>query len=85
MPLQDYFFMMGLGGLFLILGLGALFWGRGEEEDYYASMSTRTDMREFLERGPERPGLGALQLGGWIILSLGLLLIIAGGVLWLRA
>jgi len=84
MPLQDYFMMMGLGGLFLVLGIGAIFWGKSEKKGYYDSVVTRTDVRELFNHSPEPPGLGALQLGGWILLSLGLLLIIAGGVLWLR-
>ena len=84
MPLQDYFIMMGLGGLFLILGLGAALWGKGEEKGYYDSLATRTDVREFLEHSPERPALGALQVGGWIAISIGLLLIIIGVVFWLR-
>ena len=85
MSFQEYFIMMGLGGLFLILGIGAIFWGRSEKKGYYDSIATRTDVREYFNHSPERPGLGALQVGGWIILSLGLLMIIAGGVLWLRA
>ena len=81
---QDYFIMMGVGGLFLILGLGAIFWGKSEEKGYYDSLSTRTDVREYLEHSPERPALGALKVGGWITICVGLLLIIMGGVflLW---
>ena len=84
MPYQDYFIMMGSGGLFTILGLGAIFWGKSEEKDYYDSLSTRTDVKEFLEHGPQRPGPEALQVGGWIAISIGLLMIVVGSVLWLR-
>ena len=83
MPSYDYFIMMGLGGVFLILGLGAIFWGRSEERDYYDSFVTRTDVREYFEHWPQRPGLGALKVGGWIAFSIGLLMIIAGGALLL--
>ena len=82
---QDYFIMMGLGGLFVILGIGAIVWGRSEEKGYYNSLSTRIDVREFLEHWPPRPGFGALQVGGWIAFSIGLLMIIAGGILLLRS
>jgi len=78
---QDYFMMLGLGGLFVILGIGAIIWGKIEEKDYYDSLSTRTDVREYLEHWPPRPGFGALQVGGWIAISIGLLMIVAGGVL----
>jgi len=84
MPLQDYFMMMGLGGLFLILGLGAIFWGKSEEKGYYDSLTARTDMREFLEHSPEHPALGAFKVGGWIAFSIGLLMIVMGAVFWLR-
>ena len=81
---HDYFIMMGVGGIFLILGLGAIFWGKSEEKDYYDSLSTRTDVREYLEHSPQRPALGALKVGGWIAIAVGLLLIVMGGVflLW---
>lgn len=77
---HDYFIMMGVGGVFLILGLGAIFWGKSEEKDYYDSLSTRTDVREYLEHSPQRPALGALKVGGWIAIAVGLLLIVMGGV-----
>ena len=81
---QDYFIMMGVGGLFLILGLGAIFWGKSEEKGYYDSLSTRTDVREYLEHSPERPALGALKVGGWIAIAIGLLMAAIGGafLLW---
>jgi len=77
---HDYFIMMGVGGIFLILGLGAIFWGKSEEKDYYDSLSNRTDVREYLEHSPQRPALGALKVGGWIAIAVGLLLIVMGGV-----
>ena len=81
---RDCFIMMGLGGLFIILGLGAIFWGKREARGYYDSLATRTDVREFLEHTPYRPTLGALKVGGWIAISIGLLLIVMGGafLLW---
>jgi len=74
---------MGMGGLFILLGLGAIIWGRSEEKSYYDSLTTRTDIRESLEHWPQRPQFGALKIGGWIAIALGLLMIIIGGVIWL--
>ena len=72
------------GGLFILLGLGAYLWGRGEEKAYYDSMPARRyDVREYLERLPFRPEPGALKIGGWILMALGLAMLVAGGFLWL--
>ncbi len=80
----EYFILMGLGGLFVILGLAAIFWGKGEEKTYYDSISTRPDVREFLEHEPKRPEPGALKIGGWIAIAIGLLMVVMGGafLLW---
>ena len=80
MPQTDYFVIMGLGGLFIILGLAAIIWGKREEKGYYNSISARPDTREFLEHWPRRPEPGALKIGGWIAISIGLLMLIMGGV-----
>ena len=83
MPQPDCFVLMGMGGLFVILGLAAIIWGRSEEKGYYDSLTTRPDTREFLEHWPQRPQFGALKIGGWIAIPIGLLMIIIGGVFWL--
>ena len=83
MPLGDCFILMGMGGFFILLGLAAIIWGRGEEKDYYDSLFTRNDVRESLERSPERPEPGSLKIGGWIAMAIGLLMLAIGGSLWL--
>lgn len=83
MPQQDLFFLMGIGGLFILLGIGAIFWGRTEEKNYYESLASRPDAREFLVHDPQRPQLGALQIGGWIAITIGVLMLITGGAFWL--
>ncbi len=80
---SNIFTLMGVGGLFILLGLGAIFWGRGEEKGYYKGMATRRDVREFFEHWPRRPQFGALQTGGWIAITIGLLMVIIGGAFWL--
>ena len=84
MPHHECFIIMGMGGLFVLLGLAAIGWGRREEKGYYNSVSTRRDVREYLEHWPKRPEHGALQTGGWIAITVGLLMIAMGGVflLW---
>jgi hypothetical protein len=78
----DWFILMVGGGLFLLLGLGAIMRGRGEEKSYYNAISSRPDVREYLEHKPERPEPGALRIGGWIAIAIGLVMIAMGGAFW---
>jgi multisubunit Na+/H+ antiporter MnhB subunit len=80
----DWFILIGMGGLFILLGIAALIRGKKEEKSYYNSISTRHDAREFLEHDPERPKPGALKIGGWIAMAIGLLMLVMGGafLLW---
>jgi hypothetical protein len=82
MPLRDNFILMGVGGIFVIIGIILILWGKGEEKGYYSSLAGRPDAREFLEHWPQRPRVGAGKIGGWISLSVGLALAVAGGALW---
>ncbi len=83
MPRLDWFVLMGLGGLFILLGLGAISWGRSEEKSYYDGMSRRIDVREFLAHWPWRPQFGALKIGGWIAIAVGVIMLVMGGIFWL--
>jgi len=80
---DDWFILMGLGGLFLILGVALFAGGKREEKGYYDSLSTRTDMREFVEHTPQRPEPGALRVGGWIAIAIGVVMLAIGGAFWL--
>ena len=84
MPHGDWFIVIGMGVLFLLFALAAFIWGKREEKSYYNSISTHPDVREFLEHKPERPEPGALKIGGWIALAIGLLMVVMGGsfLLW---
>ncbi len=75
--------ILAMGIFFILLGVTFLLWNRKEVKTYYDSKSTQRDLKEFLIREPERPWLNAWQIGGRVALALGILLIIAGGVLWL--
>ena len=86
MPQNDWLVLMGMGGSFILLGLAAIVWGKREEKSYYDSLSdtARPDSREFLERWPKRPQFGALKIGGWIAIAIGILMIVMGGTFWLQ-
>lgn len=85
MLLQDWFIVMGMGGLFVLLGVVGIIWGRREETGYYDSQFTRPDVKEFLERWPQHPQPLALKIGGWIAVTVGLVMLAMGGVFWLGA
>ena len=78
MPHQDWLILVVVGGLFILLGLGAIFWGRAEEKRYFRIISTRSDVREYLEHWPQRPEPGALKIGGWIAIAVGAVVLAVG-------
>jgi len=75
--------ILGIGVCFIFLGIAAALWSRKEKKAYYNSTATRRDVKEFITHEPERPWLDAWRIGGRIFLILGVMLAIAGGVLWL--
>ena len=85
MPQGDWFILMGVGGGFIILGLIGIFWGRHEEKTYFDALASRHDMREFVSHWPERPQPGALRIGGWITIIVGVILLIVVMIFWLLA
>ncbi|NLE07950.1 MAG: hypothetical protein GX631_01685 [Dehalococcoidales bacterium] len=78
MPLTEFVVLMSIGGLFVLLGIGAMLLGKREEKNYFNSISSRPDVREFIEGWPKRPQFGSLQTGGWISVIIGLIILIAG-------
>lgn len=84
--MQDFFMLIVVGGLFIIIGLAAIIWGKREEKGYYNALAKRSgDTREFMEHWPPRPQPGALKIGGWIALAIGVAMLITGGFLYLAA
>ena len=79
MPYPDSFILLVMGAVFLGVGLPLLFWGKRAEKRYYNGLASRTDMREFIEHSPEYSGPGALKLGGWISIIIGLVMLGIGG------
>jgi hypothetical protein len=84
MTSHDLIIMAVIGGIFIILGIIGLLWGRREENDYYTNVSTKIDVREFLDHVPWHPEPGAIRTGGKICFAVGivLLLIVLGFYLW---
>ena len=83
MPENDWIIPIVLGSVFILLGIGAIMWGRGEEKDYYNSMTSRVDVREFMDHQPQYPQFGALKIGGRIAITIGIVLLIVGIILLL--
>ena len=81
--MPQHVILMSMGGVFIILGLAAFFWGKAEEKKYYNALTSRRDVREFLEHQPIRPEPTALRIGAWIALAIGILLLAMGGGFWL--
>jgi len=84
MPYGNWLIPLVMGGVFILFGLATIFWGRKEEKSYYDSLSTRTDVREYLEHWPPHPEPGALKMGGWIAIIVGVFMLALGGafLLW---
>ena len=63
-----------VGGIIFLFGIVFIIWGKHEEKNYYDSLTTRGDLREFFSRWPPRPQPGALKAGGWIAIIVGIVL-----------
>lgn len=83
MPLASCQAILGMGGFFILLGIAFTLWNRKERRKYYNSILTQRDIKEAITHEPERPWLSAWQIGGRISLIIGIMLAIAGGILWL--
>ena len=81
MPL--HLLLLIMGGCFVLIGIVFYIWGKYEEEKYFNTIVHRFDVREYLEHLPFRPEPGSLRTGGIIALILGVLMLIAAGILWL--
>lgn len=72
-----------MGIFFILLGVGFILWNRRERKSYYNSLTEQRDLKEFVTHEPERPWLSAWRVGGIVSLIVGVMLTIAGAVLWL--
>ncbi len=85
MPYSDYPVILGVGGFFIVLGIALNVWGSYEQRNYENSLTAKPDLREFINHWPEVPQPGALKIGGWIAIAVGLVLLVTGLTLWLKA
>ena len=69
-----------VSAVIFLFGIIFIIWGKREERNYYDSLTTRVDLREFFSRWPPRPQPGALKAGGWIAIVVSLVL---AGIGWL--
>ena len=84
MTYPDSLILLVMGGVFVAVGAGILFKGKIDEKREYDTLTSRTDMKEFIEHSPEQSRAGAFKLGGMISIIVGLVVLgIAGGLrLW---
>jgi hypothetical protein len=83
MPEGQWFILVIAGGVFVILGIIGVMWGIREEKRIFEELSKKPDLREFTMRHVESPQPGALKIGGWIAIAVGVLLLAAGIIIWL--
>ncbi|MFO8143407.1 MAG: hypothetical protein R6T78_01845 [Dehalococcoidales bacterium] len=84
MSYPDSLILLVMGIAFLSAGVGTFFKGKYDEKREYDTLTSRTDMKEFIEHSPEQSKSGSLKLGGRIAIIIGLVLLgIVGGLqLW---
>jgi hypothetical protein len=83
MPEGKWFLLAIAGGVFIILGFIGIMWGIREEKRIFEALSRKPDLREFTMRHVESPQPGALKIGGWIAIALGVLLLAGGIIIWI--
>jgi len=83
MSAASYQVILGMGGFFVLLGIIFILGNRREKQKYYNSiLLTQRDIKETITHEHERFWLQAWQIGGWISLIVGIVLLIIGGILW---
>jgi len=82
MPQGNWFILVIVGVVFIILGIIGIIWGIREEKKLFDALSQKPDLREFTLKHIETPQPGALKIGGWIAVGLGLILILVGIIFW---
>jgi hypothetical protein len=76
----DSYIMIGIGGFFLLLSLLAFLFAGSEQRGINNALSHRTDLREFGAGGPLRMGPEAIRIGGRLLFTVGLVVLIVGAI-----
>lgn len=79
---QTEWLLAGTGLGFVILGLVLILIGRSDENEYFTSLTERSDVRRYIE-GRTIPEFLSLKVGGRVSIAVGLVLMVTGGVFWL--
>jgi hypothetical protein len=74
--------LLVMGGIFILLGVAVIVWDWVEKNGYFGIISHHMDTREYLDAWPPRPQFGALKMGGWIGIILGIAILILAVVFW---
>ena len=83
MSVASYQIILGMGGFFVLLGIVFMLANRREKRKYYNSiLLTQRDIKETITHEHERFWLQAWQIGGWISLIVGIVLVIIGAIFW---
>ena len=78
----EWYILAIVGGVFLVLGVLGIYWGMHEEKRLFEALAAKPDLREFSLRHVESPQPGALKIGGWIAIALGVIMLVIGIILW---
>jgi len=78
----DWYILVIVGGVFVILGIIAILWGIREEKKLFEALAAKPDLREFTLQHVESPQPGALKIGGWIAIAVGVIVLVVGVILW---
>jgi hypothetical protein len=83
MSAANYQILLGMGGFFVLLGIIFILGNRREKRKYYNSiLLTQRDIKETITHEHERFWLQAWLIGGRTSLTVGIALLIIGGILW---
>jgi hypothetical protein len=78
----NWYILAIVGGIFIILGIIGIFWGVREEKKLFEELAAKHDLREFSLKHIESPQPGALKIGGWIAIALGVIIVVLAIIQW---
>ena len=76
--MKDAYILFIIGGVLLLLSVIVYLWHRSEVNRYYAAITGRYDVREFIERKPVRPEPQSLLIGAIVLAVVSVILFVFG-------